>query len=129
MHPHHPGAASTTSLPPALRLGRRAFRQGWAERASGNPSLTLLPYRHDGLLSVRPALSGETPRSAEPPRRAGLSRRRAFRHIGKSRSLPYAVARELEGSMIEAGVMGLAAVFAAVIVLAGSSRAVRGRRV
>jgi len=39
------------------------------------------------------------------------------------------VARELEGGTIEAGVMGLAAVFAAVIVLAGSSRAVRGRRV
>ena len=95
----------------------------------GNLGLTLLPYRHDGPLSVRPALSGETPRSAEPPRRAGLSRRRALRHIGKSRSMPYAVARELEGSMIEAGVMGLAAVFAAVIVLAGSSRAVRGRRV
>src|SRR5215207_2867901 len=32
--------------------------------------------------------SGKLPRSAEPPRRAGLSRRRAFRHIGGSRSAP-----------------------------------------
>src|SRR5215207_4452216 len=32
--------------------------------------------------------SGKLPRSAEPPRRAGLSRRRAFRHIGGSRSVP-----------------------------------------
>src|SRR5215218_6725870 len=66
--------------------------------------------------------SGEKLRSAMPPRRAGLSRRRAFRHIGRSRSAPYTMARELEGGTIEAGVMGLAAVFAAVIVLAGSSR-------
>src|SRR5215218_8402629 len=95
-----------------------------ASRAGAlQPWLSPAPYGRNGPLSVRPALSGETPRSAEPPRRAGLSRRRAFRHIGRSRSLPYAVARELEGSMIEAGVMGLAAVFAAVIVLAGSSRA------
>ena len=31
VHPHHSGAASTTRHPTALRLGRRAARQGWAE--------------------------------------------------------------------------------------------------
>jgi hypothetical protein len=124
-----PGRAARRGSLARPRLSTSRCSRPRAERVRCNHGLTLLPYRHDGPLSVRPALSGETPRSAELPRRAGLSRRRAFRHIGRSRSLPYAVARELEGSMIEAGVMGLAAVFAAVIVLAGSSRAVRGRRV
>ena len=117
----------------------RAFARAGVARArctiplspvrSGNPALTLPPHRRVGPRCVRPTLlEREKPRPATPLAERGFVVAERFRHIGRSWFLPLRAGVAGRAGMIEVVVMGLAAVFAAVILLVGAPQAVRGRR-